>query len=678
MAASAPSAPPAARAPAASAGAVRMFGRFQLLRLLGKSARSMLWLALDSRGDREMMLSMPRVQLHDERAMAAWQQRVRRATRLSHPHLAPIAEVGEHDHWPFVAYERGDFATWPERIGGKGLPATDMAAWCVQVLQGLAFAHEAGMAHRDLQPFSLLADEAGRVLLLGLEVAELVPLALAPAAAASAAAGATAGAGATGAGPAAGASGNDAHGGQAAMDERTRHRQTAEADVLAFGLVAHQLLAGTPPLEEPDIARVMARMPPHGTEIVRLPYTVPRPIPEPLRAIVNRATDRQERQRYRSARTFERAIEGWLKAGSEQDAGPISLLLDRMRAVGLLPAMPGGADRAARLAMMERGHTSELSDIVLQDLGLAFELLRSVNLAQSQAGNAGNGPVLATHRAVAMLGLDGVRRAALSLRGWPGPLNDANAAALEALIARVKRAGNLARRLQPAGYDTEVVFLLTALQNLGWLAVQYHFPDEATQIRRLMQPAPSPKPGQPDEPGMSAEAASFAVLGVDIEALGTAVMKHWGLDDGVQHLVRRLPPTGAVRAPEGDDELLRTVASCANETMDALAQPARTVMAAMQRVVQRYGRVLDFTLPDLQENVQALGGMPAMEALLPGAEPATLTGAEMPPPSAPAASADRAASPGMTAPAPAGGLRARARAAADGVPTGSSSPRERA
>ena len=33
-----------------------------------------------------------------------------------------------------------------------------------------------------------------------------------------------------------------------------------------------------------------------------------------------------------------------------------------------------------------------------------------------------------------------------------------------------------------------------------------------------MQPAPPARAGEPDEPGMSEEAASFAVLGVDIEA----------------------------------------------------------------------------------------------------------------------------------------------------------------
>jgi len=576
--------PPTAAATASSATpsrAVRMLGRYQLLRLLGKSAQTMLWLAMDTRSDIEVMVALPRVQPADPDALGAWVARVGRTSRLKHPRLARVLDVGEHERWPYAVYERDQFVTWGEKLTAKGLAGPELTQWSVQVLQGLAFAHEAGAAHRDLQPYWLLVDDAGNVKLLGLEIvdAQSFSQAFIPASA-------------------------DADDHQAAMDERRMQRLAAEIDVLAFGLLMHQALAGNAPLDEPDIAKVVARLPPFGHEMVRLPWTVPRPVAEPLRAIVNRATDRQERQRYRSARTFERALEGWLQASSDQDAGPITLLLGRMRSVGLLPAMPGGADRAARLALLETGHTHELSAVVLQDFALSFELVRMVNFAQSQAGNSGSGAVLAIHRAIAMVGLDGVRQAALSLRPWPGPLNAEAARALEALMLRVKRAGKMAQTLQPAGYDQEVVYLITALQNLGWLVVQYHFPDEAAQIRRLMQPVAAQKADEPDEQGMTAEGASFAVLGIDIDALGSAVMHHWGLDDGVQHMVRRAPPTGPIHTPTSDVDMLRLVASCANDVLDAVALPSRQAVPAVQRVAQRYGRALNITLKDIQDALQ--------------------------------------------------------------------------
>ena len=232
-----------------------------------------------------------------------------------------------------------------------------------------------------------------------------------------------------------------------------------------------------------------------------------------------------------------RALEGWLQTDADAAGGLLAQLSDRVHSAGVLPALPGGASRAARLALMERERTNELADVVLEDPALSFELLRLVNSAHVRGSQvSGAGPVLTVRRSIAMLGLDGVRRAALALREWPGPLNEAGAAELQRLIDRCKRAGRLALILRPPGYDGEVVYLITLMQSLGLLVVHYHFPDEALQIHRLMQPAPSPREGEPEEPGMSEESAAFAVLGVDIETIGIAVARHWGLDDAVVHL----------------------------------------------------------------------------------------------------------------------------------------------
>ncbi|HEX5688345.1 MAG TPA: HDOD domain-containing protein [Ideonella sp.] len=575
---------------ATSTGAVRMFGRFQLLRLLGKSERGMLWLALDPRDQQEVMLAMPRTQPGE--GAGAWQQAVRRAARLNHPRLAKVLDIGEHERWPYVVYERSVNVTWAERLSSQGLPGTELADWVAQAAQGLAFAHEAGTAHHDLQPWWLLVDDDNRVSVLGLEVAG------APRASITQPGG---------------------------LDELRAVRDAAGQDVLALGLVAHWCLAGQPPLDEPDIGRVIACMPPMGADIVRLPWTVPRPIAEPLRAIVNRATDRQERHRYLNARTLQRALEGWIKTTTEQDGGPLALLLDRLRQVGTLPAQPGGADRAAHMALMESARTSDLAEIVLEDLALTFELLRTVNNAQVHGGRvSGDGPVLMLRRAIAMLGVDGVRRAALSLRRWPGPMNEQAASELDTLIRRVKRAGRVATRLVPAGYDGEVVYLIALLQNLGRLLVQYHFPDEAGQIRRLMQPTivtlphktPGMEPETKEEPGMSAEAASYAVLGADLEALGAAVARHWGLDDSVQHMIRRIAPTAPVRTPESDGDILRVCASCANDLVDAMTLPAARAPKALNLAVQRYARPLGLTGRDMQDALQGEGARkrPATDA----------------------------------------------------------------
>lgn len=565
--------------PPAKPTAVRRLGRFELLKLLGKSERTMAWLVNDPRSQQQLVLTIPRTQPPDAAALEGWMQRVRAAARLNHPHLAHVVEVGEQDRWPYVAYDRAHGPTLAERLDAQGVPAVDMARWMLQALDGLAFAHDAGAAHRDLQLHLVTVSDQGTLRLMGLEVAPPEG-------------------GRTDGG--AGARGMSVDPGQLKAQ-----RDAAQRDVLALGLLMHHLLAGAPALDEPDVARVIERLPPLGPEFVRLPWSLPRPVPEPLRAIVNRSMDRQERQRYRNARTFAHALQGWLDAELSQNAGPLAQLLDRVRSVGPLPAMPGGELRAAKLLKLERERTNELAELVLRDLALSFELLRVVNTAQVRGTQvAGNGPVLTVRRAIAMVGLEGVQRAAQSLRPWPGPLNPEGARELQALIQRVKRAGRVAQALRPPGYDAEVVHLVTMLQSLGRLVLQYHFPDDAAQIRRLMQPAPPARAGEREEPGMTELTAAFAVLGVDIETLGSAIARQWGLDGEVMHMIRRLPLDAPVHTPENDHEVLRAVASAANEAIDTIGLPAPQVGPALMRVVQRYARALKITLKDLQLALQ--------------------------------------------------------------------------
>lgn len=559
--------------------AVRRFGRFALHRLLGKSRRTMAWQVGDVRTGLDLVLLLPRNMPADEIGLERWMQRARHATRLDHPHLARAVDIGQHEGWPYVAYEVGEQATLADRIASQGMAAQEAAELATALAQALAFAHDGGVVHRDLQAFSILLGDKGLPRLMGLEVTCLETQAQ----------------------------------GDLDAQGRLQQRAAAELDVLQLGILMHLLLTGRPALDEPDTGKVAERLPPLGREIMRLAFATPRPVPEALRVIVNRATDRQERQRYRNARTLARALDGWLQVDAAKETGALALVQDRMRAAGVLPAAPGSAERAARLARMEKGRTDELAEVLLDDVGLSFELLRAVNSAQIRGGQvSGSGTVLTVRRSIAMLGLDGVRRVAYGLREWPGPLAAQPAEDLSRALHRARRAGKVAIAVRPAGYDGEVVYLVTLLQNLGRLVVQYHLPDEAQQIRRLMQPAPADD-DSPEEPGMGEQSAAMAVLGVDLEAIGTAVGRWWGLDDNVLHMMRRLPATTGVRQPENDTEQLRVAASCANEAIDALALPPARVGHALHNVVHRYGRVLALTVKDLLAVLQP-GSAAAAEA----------------------------------------------------------------
>jgi eukaryotic-like serine/threonine-protein kinase len=555
---------------------IRAFGRFELRQLLGKSAGTMAWLAFDPRLGQDVMLTLPRVQPVDGAALERRVHEMKQAARLNHPNLAHVIEVGVQDHWPYVAVDRALGVTLGEWLAAQPhVAAIDLAGLLCQALAGLAFAHEAGMPHHDLQMHHVLVSEQGQTRVAALAASDAATL-RAPETAVPL----------------------DA-------DTLRAQRDAAQRDVLACGVLLHQMLAGAPVLDEPDVGLVIARMTPLGRDLVRLPWTTPQPVPEGLRAIANRCTSTQERQRYRNARTLLRALEGWRDVEAKGNGDPLTLLLDRLRSIGHLPALPNIAGRVARLVATDGQRTDEIAEQLLQDMALSFELLRTVNSAQVRGTQvAGNGPVLTLRRAIALIGVDGVRAAATALRRWPGPLGEDAASALQRTMDHVRLAGHAAQALRPPGYDPEVVYLVATLQNLGRLLVQYHFPEEAEQVRQLMQPA-SAQPGVPDQPGMSEEVASFAVLGVDIESLGAAVARHWGLGDEVQHMIRRLATNKPVRTPDNDADMLRLVASAANEAVDVMTRlPAERIATALVQVAQRYARVLELSVRDVQEALQ--------------------------------------------------------------------------
>lgn len=564
--------PPPVSDTSPAASPLKSFGRFELRALLSKSARSLIWRVHDPRHGQELMLCMPREKPNSKPALDHWLRMAHGGERVQHPNVAPVFEIGEVESWPYVAYDRGLGETLEERLARQKAPLPiDAANWIAQLLEGLAFAHEAGHAHRDIQTASLVIDGLDKVRLIGLEVAqEVFP---------------------------------------ANVDfntvSRRAVRESAEEDVLCVGLLLNRILSGKPVLEENDLQHVVQQMQPNGRELVRLGWETPHPIPDPLRAICNRATDRQLRQRYHLARSFWRALDGWRQAAAYDSGGPIVLLLDKLQRGGHLPTTISGLHRYTSGSGLENQHASALSEFVLKDMALSLELVRRVNNALKQAGHAGE-TVLNMQRAIQMLGLDGLQLAANALKPWPGPLAPVAAEMLRQLMARVTKAAQVAQALRPAGYDGEVVHLITVMQNLGRLLLQYHFPDDAQQIRQLMVP-PEPTEDQPNPPALSEQAAAYAVLGCDLEALGAAVARHWGLGDELQQMIRRQPLDAPVHPARTDTDAIRLTCSFANELVDALGLPESRRRLGVEMATRRYGKALGVGLREV------------MEALNPGA-----------------------------------------------------------
>lgn len=533
------------------------FGRFEMRRLLGKSARTMVWEAHDPDSNRPVVLAMPRVAPAGDAAQQRWLDDARAMARLSHPNLAPVVDLGVWQRLPFVAYERAQGGvTLAQRLEAGGCPPLEVGRWAVQALEGLAFAHDAGVAHRDLQLHMLRLDERGHLQVMGLAVAPMTKA-------------------------------------LDALGPMQARQELAERDVLAVGLAMHHLLAERAALDEPDLGGAIDRMAPLGDATVRLPRELPQPVAEGYRAVINRSLDSVPQQRFRHARTMAKALQEWVPAQppSLADALP-EQLLERVRRHGVLPGLPGGAALASRLQAMERQHVGALAQQALQDPAICLELLRQANSSYVRSAQVEGGAAVVTmRRAIAMIGLAGMQRVVQSQHAWPGPLDPAAAQALLTRMERAQRAMRLALLLSPAGFDAEIVQVVTLLQELGSLLVHYHFPDLARQMRVLIAPRKPASPDEPQPPALDESAAARKVLGMETDALALALVSHWGLDASTSALLHPLPTDQAVQLA-GDDGLLRAVASAAREAVSAQSLPAERGAAALDRVAQRYAAVL--------------------------------------------------------------------------------------
>ncbi|MBX7106748.1 MAG: serine/threonine protein kinase, partial [Gemmataceae bacterium] len=138
------------------------FGRYSIVRPLGRGGMGTVYLAHDPRLDRDVALKIPTRDLTaNARVSELMMREARAAARLHHPNICPVYDVGFEDGVPYITslYIDGE----PLSAIAKRRPLLDaqVAKLVATVARALDYAHRAGVVHRDLKPSNVMLDRAG-------------------------------------------------------------------------------------------------------------------------------------------------------------------------------------------------------------------------------------------------------------------------------------------------------------------------------------------------------------------------------------------------------------------------------------------------------------------------------------------------------------------------------------
>jgi predicted ATPase len=132
--------------------------------------------ARDARLDRIVAIKiLPAALATAEDHLHRFEREARSASALNHPNIVTIYELGRHDSTHYIAMELVEGATVRELLIAGTLPIRKAIEIAAQIAEGLAKAHEAGIAHRDIKPGNLMVTADGFVKILDFGLAKLAP-----------------------------------------------------------------------------------------------------------------------------------------------------------------------------------------------------------------------------------------------------------------------------------------------------------------------------------------------------------------------------------------------------------------------------------------------------------------------------------------------------------------------
>ena len=142
----------------------RVIGSYRLVRRLGAGGMGEVFLAYDSRLDRQVAIKHAHAQRSTSEQRARFRREAWAAARLAHPAIVPVFDILSDEDGDWIVMEHVDGPTLREHLAMHGpLPPATAVAWAAQIAEGLAAAHAKGIIHRDLKAENVMIAASGHL-----------------------------------------------------------------------------------------------------------------------------------------------------------------------------------------------------------------------------------------------------------------------------------------------------------------------------------------------------------------------------------------------------------------------------------------------------------------------------------------------------------------------------------
>jgi serine/threonine protein kinase/WD40 repeat protein len=139
-------------------GLPQQIGPYTIVRTIGRGGVSVVYLARDSRNNRDVALKViPAGADADQVDLARFRTEAEAVERLDHPNIVHLYDAGTADGVAYLAMEYVDGGTLYRRIkDGRPIDPLDAARLVEQLARGIHYSHQNGVLHRDLKPSNIL------------------------------------------------------------------------------------------------------------------------------------------------------------------------------------------------------------------------------------------------------------------------------------------------------------------------------------------------------------------------------------------------------------------------------------------------------------------------------------------------------------------------------------------